>query len=75
MSGIAHDAGSRLVPVGIGLMDPESPRANFLTDGKVIFDLCIKIWIRGKKVFDRTFRIPFLFRKIPFFAGEETVVG
>lgn len=55
-------------------MDPESPGTNFLTDGKVIFDLFVKIWIRGKKVFDRTFRIPFLFRKIPFFAGEETVV-
>lgn len=56
-------------------MDPESPRANFLTDGKVIFDLCIKIWVGGEKVFDRTFRIPFLFGKIPFFAGEETVIG
>lgn len=55
-------------------MDPESPGTNFLTDGKVIFDLFVKIWIRGEKVFDRTFRIPFLFRKIPFFAGEETVV-
>lgn len=62
------------MPVGIGLMDPESPGTNFLTDGKVIFDLFVKIWIRGEKVFDRTFRIPFLFRKIPFFAGEETVV-
>lgn len=63
------------MPVGIGLMDPESPRANFLTDGKVVFDLFVKIWIGSEKVFDRTFRIPFLFRKIPFFAGEETVVG
>lgn len=75
MGSIAHNAGNALLPVGVGLVHPQSPGLDILTDGKVAEDLSVEIGVRGEQLLLGGGGVPVLGGVVSLVTGEEAVVG
>lgn len=75
MCGISHDTRDALLPVGVRLVHPQSPRSDLLADGEMSENLLVEIRVRGEEFVGAGARVPILTTVVAFFSGEETVVG
>lgn len=76
VAGIAEEADSLLVEVGVGVMDPKPPRLDFFADGEVTENLSVKLGVGLQQLFDwAVFGTPGLVYVVALVSRKEAVVG